>query len=85
MTSKQDYRDEAKRLALLARSDQAAVIAMYRDLADNPLATPACRTESRAKAKALENLLGLPAPRKPGKASETVKKGKPPAKARRKQ
>jgi hypothetical protein len=49
----QEYREEAERLALIPPDDQQAVIAMYRQLADNPLATKACRQEAKAHAAAL--------------------------------
>jgi hypothetical protein len=75
------FQEEAERLARLPPADQAAVIAMYSDLACNPLATPACRVQSIAKAEALEKLLGLPARKKSAKASGKTKKGKPLAKA----
>jgi hypothetical protein len=70
------FQDEAERLAQLPHSDQAAVVAMYRKLADSPQATPACRAESKANAKALEKLLGLH--KRPANAL-----GKPSAKPRR--
>ena len=53
----QVHRAEAERLKLLPRADQVAVVDMYRQLADNPLATPACRADAKAKAAALERLL----------------------------
>jgi hypothetical protein len=55
----QEYREEADRLAKLPPEDQGAVVAMYRDLAGNRLATPACRAEAKAKAATLARLLGL--------------------------
>lgn len=54
-----EYREEADRLAELPRGDQEAVVAMYRQLAGNPLATKACRADAQRKAEALANLLGL--------------------------
>jgi hypothetical protein len=80
----QEYREEAERLAMLPPADQAAVVAMYRDLAGNPLATPACRAEAKVKAAALGRLLGLARARSPATPSGTPKTGKPSAKARRK-
>jgi hypothetical protein len=84
MTSKQDYQDEAERLARLPPAEQAAVIGLYRHLADSPEATRACRIQSKAKADALEKLLGLRPAKRPAKASGMVKTGKPSAKPRRK-
>jgi hypothetical protein len=74
------FQQEAERLALLPRVDQEAVVAMYRQLADNTLATPACRAEAKAKAAALEMLL-LRA-RKPAKTRNSSKTGKPSARRR---
>lgn len=51
--------DEDERLAQLPLADQEAVVAMYRRLADSPLATNACRVHAKAKAAALSNLPGL--------------------------
>ena len=79
-----DYHAEAERLAPLPREDQAAVVAMYRNLAGNPLATPACRVHARAKAAALEKLLGLWAARKPAEARGNAKAGERSARRRRK-
>jgi hypothetical protein len=80
----QEYQSEAERLAQLPRADQAAVVAMYRQLAGNALATPACRAEAKAKAKALEKLLGLRPARKPAKARGRAKAGKASVKTSRK-
>jgi hypothetical protein len=55
----QEYRAEAERLAMLPREDQAAVVAMYRRLSADPLATKACRAEAERKAEALAAILGL--------------------------
>jgi hypothetical protein len=80
----QAYREEAERLAMLSPEDQTAVVAMYRQLAGNPLATPACRAEAKAKAAALGRLLGLARARKAATPSRKPKAGKPSAQARRK-
>ncbi len=83
LSREREYREEAERLALLPPADQEAVIDMYRHLAANPLATPSCRVDAKAKADALAKLLGLRPSRKPAKASgkdETVKRS---TKARR--
>jgi len=53
----QEYREEAERLAQLPEADQTAVVKMYRDLAENPLATPACRKEAAQHAEALSRHL----------------------------
>jgi len=71
---KEEYREEAERLAQLPEQDQAAVVAMYRHLAANPLATKSCRADAERKAAALERLLCLS--RKPAKASAASKAGK---------
>jgi hypothetical protein len=56
-TPADEYREEAERLAHLPREDQLAVIAMYRQLADSPQATPACRANCKRRAAALGKLL----------------------------
>jgi len=77
------FQQEARRLAELPRADQEAVVAMYRGLAGNPLATPACRADAKAKALALERLLGLRPSSKPAKAHGKAKAGETSAKAGR--
>ncbi len=52
-----EYQAEASRLAQLPEAEQREVIALYRDLADSPFATPSCRKQAEAKAAALERLL----------------------------
>jgi hypothetical protein len=84
MPKEQEYQSEAERLAQLPRADQAAVVTMYRHLAGNALATPACRAEAKVKAKVLEKLLGLRPARKPAKARGRAKAGETSAKRRRK-
>jgi hypothetical protein len=84
MSAERDYRAEAERLAQLPKADQEAVVAMYQHLAGNPVATPACRLEAKAKALALKRLLGLRPSRIPGKASGKRKTGKTSAKPARK-
>jgi hypothetical protein len=66
-TKEQEYRDEAARLALIPPEDQQAVVAMYRQLADNPLATKACRVEAKAHAAALGRHLRRISREEPGK------------------
>jgi hypothetical protein len=55
----QAYREEAARLALIPPEDQQAVVAMYRQLADNPLATKACRRPPGASAGDCNRKLGI--------------------------
>jgi hypothetical protein len=69
-SKEETYREEAERLAQLPRDDQAAVVAMYRRLSADPLATKACRAEAERKAEALAVLLGLEGHGKPAKATE---------------
>jgi hypothetical protein len=57
---------------------------MYRHLAGNRLATLACRAEAKARASALERLLGLRGARKPAKAGQKAKEPKPSTRAKRK-
>lgn len=58
MTRKPDEsKAQAERLAMLPREDQQAVIAMYRALAKNPLATPACRASAKSHAAAVHRHL----------------------------
>jgi hypothetical protein len=57
ITPEQQARDEAERLALLPAADQQAVVALYRGLASDPLATPACKRFNKARAAALEKHL----------------------------
>jgi hypothetical protein len=55
-----DYVAEAKRLALLSKDDQRAVIAIHRDTANNQKLPKADRDAARERADALERLLKLP-------------------------
>ncbi len=80
----QEYREEAERLALLQPDDQAAVVALYRRLAADPLATNACRAEAGRKAEALAVLLGLEGHGKPAGAAGKCKAGESSEKGRRK-
>jgi hypothetical protein len=57
LTSEQQARDEAQRVALLPVADQQAVVALYRGLAADPLATPACKRFNKARAAALQKHL----------------------------
>jgi hypothetical protein len=83
MTPEEEYRDEGERLAQLPREDQAAVVAVYRHLAGNTLATQACRAGAERKAAALEKLLGLKPARKPVKTLGRSKAGKTSARGRK--
>ncbi len=76
-----EYLEEAERLGQLPRQDQEAVVEMYRHLAANPLATPACRAGAEQKAAALEKLLGLT--RKTAKATDRAQPSKVAAKRRK--
>jgi len=80
----EDFRQEASRLAQLPKADQEAVVAVYRHLAGNSLATPACRLHAKAKAAALEKLLGLRAAGKPARARGQGKARKPSPRPKRK-
>jgi hypothetical protein len=55
--NEQEYREEAERLALLAREDQKEIIALHRSVADNPKAPKADRRAARKRAEALERHL----------------------------
>ncbi len=55
----QEYREEARRLALLPREDQREVIALYRNIADNPRVPKREREEGLRRADALERHLKL--------------------------
>jgi hypothetical protein len=59
LPEQQELQADATRLALLPRADQEAVVAMYRNLAVNSLATPACRVQAKAKAAALAKCLRM--------------------------
>jgi hypothetical protein len=61
MTAKADrereYREEAKRLSLLPRAEQLAVLRIYRECAENPKTPEAERQWGLARIKALERHL----------------------------
>jgi len=53
----QEYREEAKRLALLSIEDQREIIAIYRECAKNPKATKREREWGLARVRALQRHL----------------------------
>ena len=55
----QEYREEAERLALLPKADQREIIALHRSVAANPKVPKRERDSGKARADALERLLGL--------------------------
>jgi hypothetical protein len=65
MTSEDEYRAEAERLALLPAADQREVIALHRSVAANPKLGPADRQAAADRAEALERHLRRLNRRKP--------------------
>jgi hypothetical protein len=57
MTSEDEYRAEAERLALLPRADQSEVIALHRSVAENAKLPKADRQAAADRADALERYL----------------------------
>ena len=57
---KQEYRDEAERLALTPRAEQEAIVQWLKDIAANSKAKKADRQLADEKAKALASLLFRP-------------------------
>lgn len=63
-TPADEYSEEAERLAQLPRVDQLAVIATYRQVAESPRYTLACRKDAKLRSAALEKLLSRPVRKK---------------------
>lgn len=57
--TEEEYRKEAERLALLPVADQREIIALHRSVASNSKVPKRERDAGRARAAALEKLLGL--------------------------
>jgi len=58
-SKEQEYREEAKRLALLPRADQREIITLHRSIAGNAKVPKAERRAGMERAEALERFLRL--------------------------